>query len=253
MSPQRVIGASAIGLMHPDDRLGVSQQLVRLRGVPGQTVTFQARAFHPSGSWRWMDIVCTNLLGDPSVSGIVLNVRDVTQTRQMQDQLRHEASHDPLTQLANRALFQDEMERALRVDRLSGEQVAVLMIDLDDFKEVNDSMGHHAGDALLVAVAERLRTCVRPGDTVARLGGDEFAILLPATDRLRAAAVAERIVTILAAPVVVDGRRLQARASIGVASGAPDDPDALLRAADTAMYTAKQDGKGRYSYPLAAS
>ena len=121
----------------------------------------------------------------------------------------------------------------------------MLAIDLDDFKQVNDSLGHHVGDALLVSVAGRLLSGARPGDTVARLGGDEFAVLLTPASAADATAVAERILAVLADPATVDGHRLSVRASIGVATGPAMDAARLLRAADVAMYEAKQGGKGR--------
>jgi len=123
---------------------------------------------------------------------------------------------------------------------------AILLIDLDEFKAINDTLGHHVGDAVLVAVAERMRACVRAGDTPARLGGDEFAILLPGATPATAAAVAERFLELLTEPVCAHDHLLQVRASVGVASEPADDPDALLRSADAAMYAAKRTGKGRY-------
>jgi diguanylate cyclase (GGDEF)-like protein len=124
--------------------------------------------------------------------------------------------------------------------------VGVLLIDLDDFKEINDTLGHHVGDAVLVAVAERLRQCVRQGDTVARLGGDEFAVLLPDSPPGQASSVAARITAVLAEPVLVEEHLLALRASIGVAAGGFGQADSLLREADAAMYLVKHNGKGGY-------
>ena len=125
-----------------------------------------------------METVATNLLDDERIHGIVLTARDVDERRAFEQQLRHRAFHDPLTQLANRALFYDRIEHALAPELRDDHQVAVLFVDLDDFKAINDDMGHGVGDELLVGVAGRLRSCVRSADTVARLGGDEFGILL---------------------------------------------------------------------------
>jgi diguanylate cyclase (GGDEF)-like protein len=161
--------------------------------------------------------------------------------------LTRQANHDPLTGLANRAMFQTRLNDALnRPERRNGTQ-AVLLVDLDDFKDVNDTMGHAAGDALLGAVAERLEAIVRPGDLVARLGGDEFALLLDAVPDVAAAlAVAERAVTALAAPVAIDGTLAHVGASVGLAMRHHDsDPESLMRQADVAMYTAKGRGKNR--------
>src|ERR687892_161075 len=134
------------------------------------------------------------LLDNPAVSGLVLNTRDISERRELEDQLSHQAFHDSLTSLANRALFKDRVEHALQRTRRHTPSVAVLFLDLDGFKEVNDSLGHAAGDRLLIQVGQRLGTCVRPSDTVARFGGDEFAVLVEdASDDLDLAAVAERI------------------------------------------------------------
>jgi diguanylate cyclase (GGDEF)-like protein len=161
--------------------------------------------------------------------------------------LTRQANHDSLTGLANRAAFRARLEAALnRPERRNGTQ-AVLFVDLDDFKDVNDTMGHAAGDALLGAVAERLEATVRPGDLVARLGGDEFALLLDGIpDVAVALAVAERAVTALAAPVEINGTLAHVGASVGLAMRHDDsDPESLMRQADLAMYTAKGRGKNR--------
>jgi diguanylate cyclase (GGDEF)-like protein len=162
----------------------------------------------------------------------------------------HKALHDPLTQLPNRDLFNDRVRHALAKRAEPGRTLAVMYLDLDDFKTVNDSLGHAAGDALLVQVAERLRISVRPDDTVARLGGDEFAILMvEVTSEAEATAVAKRILDSLNTPFDIAGEVVWAHATIGIARIAPghiDLPD-LLRRADLAMYTAKGEGKGRYA------
>ena len=176
-------------------------------------------------------------------------VRD-TSDRKALEAVTHQAFHDPLTDLANRALFTDRVAAALvRRDDSSTETVAVLLLDLDDFKTVNDSLGHAAGDELLVAVATRLRSCVRPGDTLARLAGDEFAVLLDDLDDERAAvAVAKRVGARLEAPFEIDEMEIAVRASIGISLGQTPDarPEDLMRDADVAMYEAKARGKGGF-------
>ncbi len=176
------------------------------------------------------------------------NARLLGRLSRQEELLRHQACHDELTQLANRSLFGERVSTAL-ASRDTVDGLAVLLIDLDDFKTVNDSLGHSIGDALLVAVAQRLRTCVRPGDTVARLGGDEFAVVLVDLQPNGVAQRAERILASLAEPFVAHGHDLLVRASIGVAEVSPTeetDPGRLLRNADIAMYAAKEQGKGGY-------
>jgi diguanylate cyclase (GGDEF)-like protein len=174
--------------------------------------------------------------------------KSLAQLSALEEELQHQASHDPLTGLANRVLFVDRVDHALaRTDR-SG-PVAVLFLDLDDFKTVNDSVGHIAGDQLLVTVAERVRHCLRSGDTAARLGGDEFGILIDETkDPRDAIYVAERIIRALESPFALQGKEVFIHASIGIAFGEHDVPssDTLLRNADVAMYRAKSQGKDRY-------
>ncbi|HEX5583768.1 sensor domain-containing protein [Gaiella sp.] len=176
-------------------------------------------------------------------------VRD-TSERKALEAVTHQAFHDPLTDLANRALFTDRVAAALaRRDEESTATVAVLLLDLDDFKTVNDSLGHAAGDELLIAVAARLRSCVRPGDTLARLAGDEFAILLDELDDPAAAvAVAKRVGKRLEAPFEIDAMEIAVRASIGISLGQTPDarPEDLMRDADVAMYAAKARGKGGF-------
>ena len=240
-----VIGHVADDWIHPDDLPTARRMMGQLRREPQNSLTIQFRVRHRDGSWRWLETVGTNLLDNPSVGGIVLNARDVTEARQFQDRLRHEATHDPLTRVANRALFHQQIRIASFSRYGPTDDAGIVAIDLDDFKRINDTHGHHAGDALLVAVAERLVQCVRPADTVARLGGDEFAVLLPHTSRSGALAVADRMMAAFADPIEVDGHLLRIRASFGVAVGSTDDADSLLRRADAAMYAAKQSGKGR--------
>jgi diguanylate cyclase (GGDEF)-like protein len=168
----------------------------------------------------------------------------------LEEQLRHQAFHDALTGLPNRALFMDRLEHARSRSRGSLPELAVVFMDLDDFKAVNDSLGHGAGDELLVEVAERIRLAVRDGDTAARMGGDEFAILLEDTPRETAAEVAERVIEALRLPFALSGQQVRVHATAGVAlySEARETADELLRNADVAMYLAKAQGKDRMTF-----
>ena len=218
------------------------------RGPVDRVMTFEHRTTHVDGTARHLELVGVNRLGTPEVAGLVLTVRDLTDRKRFEDQLRTQALTDPLTGLANRTLFRDRVGHALarrRRDPTGG--VAVVFLDLDDFKTVNDGLGHAAGDELLQAVAGRLVRCVRPEDTVARLGGDEFAALLEGLAHPRdATVVVDRMLTALDDHVAVGDQLVRPAASIGVAYPDGDaDAESVLRNADTAMYTAKAAGKGR--------
>ncbi|MEU0559759.1 EAL domain-containing protein [Dactylosporangium sp. NPDC006015] len=239
----RFLGSIASERVHPDDLAPLRRQ----PAVPGTARTAQMRLRHADGTWRWFEVVTTNLLHDPSVRGIVSNARDITESRRYQDQLAYQASHDALTGLANRALFNADTVQAVRDAQSSSSGLALALVDLDDFKAINDRLGHAVGDALLVEVSERLRTSVRPGDTVARLGGDEFAVLLPDATAAESARIAEAFIDALAVPVRAAGYELLIQASIGVARHTADcDASDLLRRADMAMYAAKELGKSRW-------
>jgi diguanylate cyclase (GGDEF)-like protein len=183
--------------------------------------------------------------------GWVATFEDITEWEQAQAQLSHMARHDALTNLPNRTLFREELDRALLLCKRS-DQLAVLCLDLDHFKRINDSLGHPVGDALLKEVAARLRQCVAPGDTVARLGGDEFAIVqfCNGCEPSAVPALASHIVEVIGAPYVIEGHQIVIGASIGVSLAPEDgnDPDELLKNADLALYRAKADGRGTYRF-----
>ncbi|WP_432541493.1 diguanylate cyclase domain-containing protein [Kineococcus sp. SYSU DK002] len=185
--------------------------------------------------------------GRPGEVGAVVQVADVTQRRLVQRRLREAALHDPLTGLPNRTLLEDRLRHALSAAARSGDRVALLYCDLDDFKPVNDTGGHAAGDHVLIDVADRLTAAVRPGDTVARLGGDEFAVVCPdLPDEEAARVVAERVVEAMRAPFAVAGWEFSVGISVGLAmADAGQDATRVLQQADQAMYAAKGSGKGR--------
>ena len=254
---ERVQGRSLFEHVHPDDGPRVHAFLggVAEKSV-GESQEAEWRMRYPDGSWRHVSAVATNLVTDPRVEGIVITARDVEARKAFEEQLRHRAFHDPLTALANRALFYDRIEHALARTRREEGQVAILYLDLDDFKGVNDRFGHAAGDRLLVDVAQRLRACVRSVDTAARLGGDEFGVLLEAVvgpnEPVR---TGERVLAALSRPFTLDGETVGLSVSVGVAISDAEDRgvDELLRRADLAMYSAKRNGKRRLELYDAAS
>jgi diguanylate cyclase (GGDEF)-like protein/PAS domain S-box-containing protein len=199
-----------------------------------------------TGRLRHAESAITNLISDPNVGALVINTRDATDQVALQRQLRHQAFHDPLTGLANRALLTDRAEQALVRSARSGATVAVLLIDLDGFKSVNDSLGHQVGDIVLCEVARRLESLVRSEDTVARLGGDEFVILIGDVSGLEEiSALAERVCDVLRPQFALPGWNYAVTASVGVALGSAGKVDVhdLLRDADTAMYVVKTGGR----------
>jgi diguanylate cyclase (GGDEF)-like protein/PAS domain S-box-containing protein len=237
-------------LAHPHDVARLLPLLEVAGTQPELSRRVEWRARHRNGTWLFFETVGTNLMEDPEVRGIVLNSRDVSERRGLEDQLKHQAFHDALTHLPNRALFMDRLQHALARRGRRGTSVAVLYIDLDNFKVVNDSLGHQAGDQLLIAIAERLQLGLRPEDTVARVGGDELAILLEDIQTVEEVVqVADRIQQRLAAPVRLEGRQVFTTVSIGVALSTfdHDRPEHLLRDADVALYRAKAQGKARHA------
>jgi len=192
--------------------------------------------------------VGSNLTEDPAVQGLALNFRDISERKALEEQLRQLAFHDPLTLLANRNLFRDRVQHALTLAQFGQGSVAVMFLDLDNFKNINDSLGHDAGDCLLQAVAQRIVKTTRSSDTVARLGGDEFAVLLEGIATVsEVGRLADALIDTLDLPFTLEGMEVRVAASIGVAFSTPDTgAEALLSNADIAMYHAKAAGKNRH-------
>jgi diguanylate cyclase (GGDEF)-like protein len=234
------LGEDLLQLVGDDDRVALRNAL----GRPGRRVT-TCRVASAIGGWRTVELTT---VAQPDLEGTVCALRDITDTREITDRLAHDASHDGLTSLANRTHLLVQLEAALdRRSPVEGEpHLAVLYLDLDGFKRINDTFGHAAGDELLVAVADRLRRVVRPGDTVARLGGDEFVVVADRVARSQdAEEIARRIRDAISQPVLIAGRRLAVTTSIGIAFGAEQRASELLNQADVALYRAKQNGRNR--------
>ena len=210
----------------------------------------EVRATQNDGTDRWFGVRAANLSSDPAVGGMVINLRDITDRKRAEKALSHSGFHDSITGLANRALFHDRLEHALDRTARSGLGVAVVYLDLDGFKMVNDSRGHEAGDQVLREVATRVTGAVRTLDTVSRIGGDEFAILIEESARVldEAETVAERVLQALTEPFVVDVQQIVLSASIGIAIGDVScTASSMMRDADVAMYKAKTTGKSQWT------
>jgi diguanylate cyclase (GGDEF)-like protein/PAS domain S-box-containing protein len=249
LSPDLVIGADSMSIILDEDRDLATALLTDSLGKPGLTVTAEVRIRAAGDRPVWIELRCTNLLDDAAIGGIVVNTHDITGRKQIEGELEHQAFHDSLTALANRALLKNRIDRAL-AQRSRGNEVAVVFCDLDGLKYVNDTLGHDAGDEMLKIAGQRLSSVVRTSDTVARLGGDEFAVLL---EGARGAAeefgiIADRMRDTLAGPAEIGGIPLVVTGSFGIAvagEGGQTTSDELLRDADTAMYRAKAAGRNQ--------
>jgi diguanylate cyclase (GGDEF)-like protein/PAS domain S-box-containing protein len=236
----------SIKLLHPEDRERVLAEHLRA-SQSGEPLDTEYRLIARDGRTVWVRdeaVLVRDETGCPLYwQGVMI---DVTERRVLEERLRHQALHDPLTDLPNRTLLLDRLGQALEGAGERRKKVALLFMDLDNFKHVNDSLGHEAGDRLLVEVATRLRSSLRAEDTVARLGGDEFVVLSEnLRDRRGAAAVAQRVARALQPPIPLDGHEVFVTTSIGIAFGGPgeDRPETLLRDAEIAMYRVKESGK----------
>ena len=245
-APAALTASRFDNLVHPDD-FKDWWNFFRELAQGTQRNTLSCRLHHRSRGWRHTEIVGANCLDEPSVAGIVLDVRDVSERKVLEEELFHRASHDPLTQLPNRTLFLEKVRGAV-ADAHSPESLALLFIDLDGFKLVNDRFGHAAGDGVLQHTAKSLAECIRPDDIAARLSGDEFAVLVnDLRDADEAEQIGKRVLEALAEPCTVNGQLFSIRASVGIAVGGAgvEDAEDLVHRADLAMYSAKNHGKNR--------
>lgn len=234
--------------IHPDDREMVEDLRDRLRHDPGGTVTGTYRVLHPDGHWVYVEEVTTNLVHDPSVRGYIVNIRDVTERQSYEAELLAQARRDPLTGLPNRLLFEELLDAALARRDITGSDLAVIVLGLDRFKLVNESLGHESGDILLTEAAERLRAAVRRGDSVARLSGDEFVVLCePIDSPADLEDLVEGVLASFRTPFDLDGRAAYCTVSLGAALTTSSSPNraGLMRDADAGLSVAKSQGRNR--------
>ncbi|MBE2317493.1 EAL domain-containing protein [Solirubrobacter sp. CPCC 204708] len=241
-----------LGRVHPDDRAPLTQALDAFVSGAAERFEFEHRVQHRDSTYRWMLSRATAVRDSArKATRVVGTITDTTDRRESERRLQHDALHDALTGLPNRVLFLDRLDQSIRraQRRHPATCAAVLFLDLDRFKVINDSLGHASGDQLLQKVARRLEAALRPNDTVARLSGDEFTLLLDdVSDPREATVIAERVLQSLKAPFVIDNRELFIDSSIGIAlATAKSSPEQVMRDADVAMYRAKADGKGRHA------
>lgn len=272
-NPKDLVGARIFDFMHPEDAPLLAQAIEQGTRTPAATPSLELRFKHRDGSWRMAESLCSYLLDDNGVRGLILNSRDITERKQFEERLKQAAFHDALTGLSNRAHFSERLRLAIdRAARDPGFCFAVMLMDLDRFKRINDSLGHVAGDEVLVAIARQLEGIFRRTDlvarpvsegrgedgdpsgnaeTIARLGGDEFIVLVEGIkDQRGLRSLAERVIRIFNKPFVLNGQEVFAHASIGIAVSTTGyrTPEEVVRDADSAMYRAKADGRGRYEF-----
>ena len=250
LRPERLRGRNFMELLPSDDIDGLDRVRRAIRSRPAGGGNLELTIERPDGSRRTAEATITDLRDDPSVRGLVLNLRDVTDRKRLEDDLRHQALHDDLTGLSSRVQFGNQLAEALGTRHRPGAGVAALFIDVDDFKNINDSLGHAAGDQVLVELSGRLQSHLRLHDNAARIGGDEFAVLLTGVyGESDVTLVADRIVEELSQPVTLHGQEVQLSVSVGVAIDQNNaaTPEDLLRSADVAMYEAKEQGKRRWA------
>lgn len=243
-----LLGRSFFDFVHPHDLDKARAVFAGVLSSPNHEAHGELRFLHQDGHWVWMEGFSQNLLHEPSVGAIVLNYRDVSQRKQTEKQLEYRAHYDSLTGLPNRLLFRDRLVNSLAAAKRNRVGVAVMYLDVDHFKLVNDGLGHSLGDRLLADIARRLHAALRASDTISRIGGDEFSVLLPEVTSAEAVAgVARKVLESLTKPFRVDGHELFVTASIGISCYPNDGEDAetLLKCADAAMYRAKELGRNQ--------
>jgi len=249
--PMETLGKNVFELVHRDDAEHFRAAMRRIIETRHSTSPVELRFRHRDGAWRTFESLGTNCLDNPHIHGVVFNSRDVTDRKVIQQRIQHLAYHDNLTGLPNRSLLQDRLAHAIARAERSHRKVAVLFIDLDNFKNINDTLGHDVGDELLRQVSRRLSDCVRVEDTIARQGGDEFIVLLDSLEDGRGASlVAQKVLNGLRLPFALGATEQHVSASVGIALYPEDGRDAqtLMKNADTAMFHGKSLGKNTYQF-----
>ncbi len=249
--PEDVQGRDIFEFVHPDELVLTRTIFLQLLQIPEELMTIEMRVVRADGSWCHIEVTGQNLLNKPGVRGVVINARDLSERKQANDRLDHLAYHDVLTDLPNRLMFNDHLTKSIANAKRRSAMVAVLFLDLDRFKVINDTLGHSVGDELLQQVARRLVATSREGDTIARWGGDEFTVILLTIANSRdAARAATRIINSLGEPFHVAGHELYITATVGISMfpAAGEDVETLVRNADTAMYRAKEEGQNHYQF-----
>jgi diguanylate cyclase (GGDEF)-like protein len=253
-----VVGSDFRELLVPEDARGLPAVLDNAERHDGTSDAVDWRMPTAGGHTLHVEAIVSARLNDPAIGGFLVNIRDQTERMALEEALRHQALHDPLTHLPNRVLFEDRLKHAYDRTARSGRSLCLLIADLDDFKDINDTFGHASGDEVLIEVAERFKRATRSEDTVARLGGDEFAVLIEeVASEGDAADVAERLIAALVAPIPIAGTDIYARASIGIVTGssagvsgakAESVTGQLMVDADLAMYEAKREGRSQFQF-----
>jgi diguanylate cyclase (GGDEF)-like protein/PAS domain S-box-containing protein len=252
LSSETLLAQSWLGVVHPDDKRRIADQFQLMIEHNAGHINLDCSLMLPDGSVKWVtgDVAPMQDAKNQQI-GYLGTLSDISELKQAYDQLEQMAFYDTLTGLANRRLFRNRLEHMLSNIPRTGAGVALILIDLDHFKHVNDSMGHDSGDSLLTVISERLKHCVRFTDTVARLGGDEFAVILPnVPDTLTVSAIAEKILHSLSKPVLLDDQEVGISASMGI-SMAPEDSNSaevLIKNADLALYKAKDEGRNNFKF-----